>query len=73
MLFRWKDISNVINHKKTFRIECQLEGEEAKQFIFTESRGAKYIWRLCIAQHTFYMQYQERRPPERTNGYFVRN
>ncbi|XP_012220363.1 tyrosine-protein phosphatase non-receptor type 14 isoform X2 [Linepithema humile] len=68
--YRWRDISNVINHKKTFRIECQLEGEEAKQFLFSESRDAKYIWRLCIAQHTFYMQYQERRPLERTNGYF---
>lgn len=70
--FRWKDISNVINHKKTFRIECQAEGEEPKQFIFTESRNAKYVWRLCIAQHTFYMQHQESRPMERsTNGYFV--
>lgn len=70
--FRWKDISNVINHKKTFRIECQAEGEEPKQFIFTESRNAKYVWRLCIAQHTFYMQHQESRPIERsTNGYIV--
>ncbi|EZA50577.1 Tyrosine-protein phosphatase non-receptor type [Ooceraea biroi] len=67
----WRDINNVINHKKTFRIECQsCQGEEAKQFSFTESRDAKYIWRLCIAQHTFYMQYQERRPLERSNGYF---
>ncbi|EFN69944.1 Tyrosine-protein phosphatase non-receptor type 14 [Camponotus floridanus] len=53
-----------------YRIECQLEGEEAKQFVFTESRNAKYIWRLCIAQHTFYMQYQEHRSLERSNGYF---
>lgn len=69
--YRWKDISNVINHKKTFRIECQAEGEEPKQFIFNESRNAKYVWRLCIAQHTFYMQHQESRPLERsTNGYF---
>ncbi|XP_026824758.1 tyrosine-protein phosphatase non-receptor type 14 [Ooceraea biroi] len=69
--YRWRDINNVINHKKTFRIECQsCQGEEAKQFSFTESRDAKYIWRLCIAQHTFYMQYQERRPLERSNGYF---
>lgn len=69
--YRWRDINNVINHKKTFRIECQsCQGEEAKQFAFTESRDAKYIWRLCIAQHTFYMQYQERRPLERSNGYF---
>jgi len=70
ILCRWKDISNVINQKKTFRIECTLE--EAKQFIFTESRDAKYIWRLCIAQHLFYMQCQERRPQERSSGCCVR-
>ncbi|XP_072746433.1 tyrosine-protein phosphatase non-receptor type 14 [Anoplolepis gracilipes] len=67
--YRWKDISNVINVKKTFRIECQLEGEEAKQFVLTESRNAKYMWRLCIAQHTFYMQYQEHCPLEKSNSY----
>lgn len=70
ILCRWKDISNVINQKKTFRIEYTLD--EAKQFIFTESRDAKYIWRLCIAQHLFYMQYQERRPQERSSGCCVR-
>lgn len=70
ILYRWKDISNVINQKKTFRIEYKLE--EAKQFIFTESRDAKYIWRLCIAQHLFYIQYQERRPQERSSGCCVR-
>ncbi|KAL0134444.1 hypothetical protein PUN28_001316 [Cardiocondyla obscurior] len=64
--YRWKDISNVINQKKTFRIEYKLE--DAKQFVFTESREAKYIWRLCIAQHLFYIQYQERRPQERSSG-----
>ncbi|KAK0178263.1 hypothetical protein PV328_002230 [Microctonus aethiopoides] len=68
--YRWKDISNVINHKKTFRIECQSEHDEAKQFLFRESRSAKYMWRLCIAQHRFYMQQQESRPSERLTGYF---
>ncbi|XP_020285558.1 tyrosine-protein phosphatase non-receptor type 21 isoform X2 [Pseudomyrmex gracilis] len=69
-LYRWRDISNVIHNKKIFRIECQLEGEEAKQFVFSESRDTKYIWRLCVAQHTFYLQCQERPPPERSNGYY---
>nr|XP_046468430.1 tyrosine-protein phosphatase non-receptor type 14 isoform X1 [Neodiprion pinetum]XP_046468431.1 tyrosine-protein phosphatase non-receptor type 14 isoform X1 [Neodiprion pinetum]XP_046468432.1 tyrosine-protein phosphatase non-receptor type 14 isoform X1 [Neodiprion pinetum] len=57
--YRWKDISNVINHKKTFKIECQAENEEPKQFHFSDARTAKYVWRLCISQHTFYMQHQE--------------
>ncbi|KAJ8673722.1 hypothetical protein QAD02_004984 [Eretmocerus hayati] len=69
--YRWKDISNVINHKKTFRIECQTDVEYGKQFTFRQSRSAKYVWRLCISQHTFYMQYQQMQPPERlTNGFF---
>ncbi|CAG5099877.1 Similar to Ptpn14: Tyrosine-protein phosphatase non-receptor type 14 (Mus musculus) [Cotesia congregata] len=50
--------------------ECQSEHEEAKQFFFRDSRSAKYTWRLCIAQHTFYMQHQESRPSERVTGYF---
>ncbi|XP_043278683.1 tyrosine-protein phosphatase non-receptor type 14 [Venturia canescens] len=68
--YRWKDISNVINHKKTFKIECQSELEDPKQFVFSDSRSAKYMWRLCIAQHTFYMQHQEARPSETLTGYF---
>jgi len=68
--YRWKDISNVINHKKAFKIECQSELEDAKQFVFTDSRSAKYMWRLCIAQHTFYMQHQDARPSERLTSYF---
>lgn len=70
--YTWKDISNVINHKKTFRIECQSDNNEAKQFLFNESRRAKYMWRLCIAQHTFYMKFQNTRPCERLTNYFVR-
>lgn len=67
--YTWKDISNVINKKKTFRIECQ-SNDEAKQFTFNESKNAKYMWRLCIAQHTFYMQFQDTRPCERLTTYF---
>ncbi|XP_071641566.1 tyrosine-protein phosphatase non-receptor type 14 [Temnothorax longispinosus] len=64
--YRWKDINNVIKEKKTFIIEYKSEG--AKQFVFNESRDTKYIWRLCIAQHLFYIQYQERHPQERSSG-----
>lgn len=70
---RWEDINNVINHKKTFRIECNTEIEFTKHFIFRDSRSAKYMWRLCIAQHTFYMQHQQLpQPPDRmANSYLV--
>ncbi|KAL7298267.1 hypothetical protein TKK_0008619 [Trichogramma kaykai] len=71
--YRWNDISNVINHKKTFCIECQTEMKYSKEFTFPESRTAKYMWRLCIAQHTFFMKLQQTPVPEHrqepTNNY----
>lgn len=55
----------MINHKKTFRIECQSDVNDAIQFSFGDSKSAKYMWRLCIAQHTFYMQHEESRQSDR--------
>ncbi|KAK6631725.1 hypothetical protein RUM43_013789 [Polyplax serrata] len=53
--YQWKDISNVINHKKQFIIECQSPEDNA-QFEFADPELAKYVWKLCVLQHTFYMQ-----------------
>ncbi|XP_049955648.1 tyrosine-protein phosphatase non-receptor type 14 [Schistocerca serialis cubense] len=55
--YRWKDIKNVINHKRYFGIECPNEGETV-QFQFTDPESAKYVWRMCVHQHTFYMQHE---------------
>ncbi|KAL0275461.1 UNVERIFIED_CONTAM: hypothetical protein PYX00_003298 [Menopon gallinae] len=56
--FQWKDISNVINHKKHFGIECQ-NSEDNVQFEFADPELAKYVWKLCVLQHTFYMQNEQ--------------
>ncbi|XP_059045635.1 tyrosine-protein phosphatase non-receptor type 14 [Achroia grisella] len=54
--YRWMDITNVINHKRTFSIECQKA--ESASFTLWSPDDGKYIWRMCIQQHTFYMQHQ---------------
>ncbi|XP_043468657.1 tyrosine-protein phosphatase non-receptor type 14 [Leptopilina heterotoma] len=68
--YRWSEISNVISHKKTFRIEWQVEGETPKQFTFGESRLAKYAWQLCITKHTFAQRLNEQLNERVTNGNF---
>lgn len=47
--YQWKDISNVINHKKQFLIECQSP-EDNIQFEFADPELAKYVWKLCVLQ-----------------------
>lgn len=56
--YRWKDITNVINHKRHFGIECQVPFDTI-QFLFPDPESAKYVWRMCVHQHTFYMQNEQ--------------
>ena len=51
------DITNVINHKRTFSIECQKQGESVT-FTLPSPEDGKYVWRMCVHQHTFYMKHQ---------------
>lgn len=46
---RWKDITNVINHKRHFGMECQ-NPEESAQFQLADVESAKYVWRMCVHQ-----------------------
>ncbi|CAH4037883.1 tyrosine-protein phosphatase non-receptor type 14 [Pieris brassicae] len=55
--YRWMDITNVINHKRTFSIECQKQGESTS-FALPSPEDGKYVWRMCVHQHTFYMRHQ---------------
>lgn len=48
-MFRWKDITNVINHKRYFGIECQIP-EETVNYQFADVESAKYVWRMCVHQ-----------------------
>lgn len=51
------DITNVINHKRTFSIECCKQAESSS-FVLPTPEDGKYVWRMCIQQHTFYMRHQ---------------
>ncbi|CAG9562290.1 unnamed protein product [Danaus chrysippus] len=54
--YRWMDITNVINHKRTFSVECQQRQSAA--FVLPSPEDGKYVWRMCVMQHTFYMRHQ---------------
>ena len=56
-LFKWNEITNLVNHKKYFGIECQ-QYKYSVQFQFDEPDAAKYVWKMCVLQHTFYKMYQ---------------
>ncbi|PSN40910.1 hypothetical protein C0J52_12454 [Blattella germanica] len=64
--YKWKDISNVINQKRSFGIECQSP-EGTLHFYFNDPESAKYVWRMCIYQHTFYMQNEQVSEPMQPN------
>ncbi|KAJ8723570.1 hypothetical protein PYW08_003482 [Mythimna loreyi] len=55
--YRWMDITNVINHKRTFSIECQKQNGSAS-FTLASPEDGKYVWWSCVQQHTFYMKHQ---------------
>lgn len=55
--FRWTDIKNVINHKRNFSIECQ-NVSDSSSFSFSSAEDGKYVWRMCVLQHTFFMKHQ---------------
>ena len=57
--FKWNEITNLVNHKKYFGIECQ-QYEFSVQFVFDEPDAAKYVWKMCVLQHTFYKLHQVR-------------
>ncbi|KPJ05103.1 Tyrosine-protein phosphatase non-receptor type 14 [Papilio xuthus] len=61
--YRWMDITNVINHKRTFSVECQRPLGSAA-FVLPSPEDGKYVWRMCVQQHTFYMRH---RPALTTN------
>ena len=55
--FKWNEITNLVNHKKYFGIECQ-RFEYSVQFMFDEPDAAKYVWKMCVSQHTFYKMHE---------------
>ena len=51
--FKWNEITNLVNHKRYFGVECQSY-ESSVQFLLDEADSAKYVWKMCVLQHTFY-------------------
>ncbi|XP_042213495.1 tyrosine-protein phosphatase non-receptor type 14-like isoform X2 [Homarus americanus] len=58
IFYRWNDITNLVNNKRNFGIECQRT-DETVHFTFDEPDAAKYVWKMCVKQHTFYKRNQE--------------
>lgn len=56
--FRWHDISNVVNHKRVFNIECTVT-EKSVGFTLPDADTGRYFWKLCVLQHTFFMKYEQ--------------
>jgi tyrosine-protein phosphatase non-receptor type 14/21 len=56
--FPWREIVNVVNHKRTFSIECTDQGQNVS-FSLNDAETGRYIWKLCVNQHTFFMNYEQ--------------
>lgn len=46
---RWDDITNLLNQKRMFGIECQ-RSEENVNFYFDDPEAARYVWKLAVLQ-----------------------
>lgn len=49
---------NVVNHKRTFNIEC-TDSNQNVGFTLQDADTGRYIWKLCVSQHTFFMNYEQ--------------
>ncbi|XP_035778026.1 tyrosine-protein phosphatase non-receptor type 14-like isoform X2 [Anopheles albimanus] len=56
--YPWRDITNVVNHKRSFNIECTVPRESAG-FTVADVATGRYIWKLCALQHRFFVSYEQ--------------
>lgn len=56
--YPWREIVNVVNHKRTFSIECTDSGQNVS-FTLPDAETGRYIWKLCVNQHTFFMNFEQ--------------
>lgn len=57
--FKWSSILNLSNQKRCIVVDhekSEAVSSRSSQFQMEDSDTAKYIWRLCILQHKFYMR-----------------
>uniref|UniRef100_A0A0A9YFS3 protein-tyrosine-phosphatase n=2 Tax=Lygus hesperus TaxID=30085 RepID=A0A0A9YFS3_LYGHE len=57
--YRWKDITNVVNHKRSFGMECQDPADNTN-YQLPDVETAKYIWRMCVHQHQFFSEFADK-------------
>lgn len=56
--FSWHEISNVVNHKRIFNIEC-TDTQKSVGFTLQDADTGRYFWKLCVLQHTFFMKFEQ--------------
>lgn len=56
--YPWREIVNVVNHKRTFNIEC-VDSSHNVGFTLPDAETGRYLWRLCVCQHTFFINYEQ--------------
>lgn len=56
--FPWHEITNVVNHKRTFNIEC-TDSNHNVGFTLNDAETGRYVWKLCVLQHTFFMAHEQ--------------
>lgn len=56
--YPWREIVNVVNHKRTFNIEC-TDSSQNVGFNLQDAEAGRYIWKLCVSQHTFFMNFEQ--------------
>lgn len=54
MVYRWSEIVDLIHHKRCFKIVGRDSAHSA-QFHLEDVSTAKYIWKMCVQQHGFFM------------------
>lgn len=56
--YPWREIVNVVNHKRNFNIEC-TDPQQNVGFTLQDAETGRYIWKLCVNQHLFFMNYEQ--------------
>lgn len=74
LFFKWYDITNLVNHKRVFGIECQ-NYELSVQFLLDEPDSAKYVWKICkysrFDQHDHPQRLTDFKQGEKGEGVFA--
>ena len=71
VFYRWDDITNLLNQKRMFGIECQ-RSEENVQFYFDDPEAARYVWKLAVLQVSIFFPHYKSFPARSSNNFVFR-